>query len=296
MKKYVSDRVLREIGGGTAAWAKIIAWSKKPGMLNLGQGFPDFVPEEQMKILKAGVTEALADNVFNQYSPQRGLPSLRNAIADLYHTFYKRVLDPEKEVCVVPSGTSGIYATVQAFVNPGEEVVIFEPFFPWYAPCIRLAGGVPRFIQLKEPGFKINREDCEAAFSDKTKLCILNSPHNPTGRIFDADELAIVADLCKNYDVLCLSDEVYEACIYPGQSHRSISRLEGMQDRTIVLGSASKLLGVTGWRVGWVAGQEDLISAINTSHSYVAYVVLRNFHNINDYHKHPIYESFDPVP
>lgn len=128
---HVSDRVQREAEGGTDAWAKIIAWSKQEGMLNLGQGFPDFVPENVLSTLKAGVAHALDENSLNQYSPQTGLPVLRQAIADMHRVHYGQVVDPVSEVCVLPSGTSGIFATVQALCNPGDEVVIFEPFFPW---------------------------------------------------------------------------------------------------------------------------------------------------------------------
>ena len=170
---------------------------QKEGMLNLGQGFPDFVPEKTLAVLREGADEALGENGLNQYSPQTGLVSLRTAISELHRVHYQQQVDAASEVCVLPSGTAGIFATVQAFCNPGDEVVIFEPFFPWYAPTIRLAGGVPRVVRLKDPNFSIIREDCEAAFSSRTKLCILNSPHNPTGRVFGPEELGVVADLCK---------------------------------------------------------------------------------------------------
>ena len=266
---HVSDRVKRESEGGTDAWARIIEWSKKEGMLNLGQGFPDFVPEKTLAVLREGADEALGENGLNQYSPQTGLVSLRTAISELHRVHYQQQVDAASEVCVLPSGTAGIFATVQAFCNPGDEVVIFEPFFPWYAPTIRLAGGVPRVVRLKDPNFSIIREDCEAAFSSRTKLCILNSPHNPTGRVFGPEELGVVADLCKAHDVICLSDEVYEGCVYSGERHHSIVSIEGMLERTVTLHSASKLLGVTGWRVGWVVGPSPLISPITTAHSYM---------------------------
>jgi N-succinyldiaminopimelate aminotransferase len=242
-------------------------------MLNLGQGFPDFVPAKPMRALKEGVAEAMESNALNQYSPQNGLQALRDAIAHMFRVHYSRTVDSATEVCVVPSGTSGIFAAVQAFVNQGDEVVIWEPIFPWYAPCIRLAGGVPVPVHLYSPGFRMDRTACAAAFSSKTKLCILNSPHNPTGRVFDEEELAIVAEMCQQHDVVCLSDEVYAACVYPGAEHRSISCLPGMRERTLVLGSASKLLGVTGWRVGWVVGPGALVAPVNTAHSYMTCVL-----------------------
>jgi len=270
MTSYVSDRIAREEGGGTSEWADIIAWGKREGMLNLGQGFPDFVPEDTLAILKEGVADALDVNALNQYSHQNGLIGLRQAISDAHKVFYKQKVDPNGEICVMPSGTNGIFATVQAFCNPGDEVILFEPFFPWYAPTIRLAGAVPRFIQLKSPKFRIERADCEAVFSAKTKLCIINTPHNPTGRIFDADELKVISDLCQQHDVLCLSDEVYEGCVFPDSGgHRSISGVPEMVDRTLTLHSASKLLGVTGWRVGWAIGPAPLVNAVSTAHSYM---------------------------
>ena len=249
----VSKRAQLEASkGGAATWAKITALGRQPGAINLGQGFPDFECSQEAK---RGAVEALERGASDQYSPIQGTNRLVNAISKLYKRMYPAApaLDPATDVCVMSSGTEALFCSVMGMLDPGDEVVFFEPFFPWYLPVVRLSGGVARVVTLHPPSFDLIsvEEKVRAAFSDKTRICVFNTPHNPTGHVASREELELVAELCKQYDVVCISDEVYEANVYEGQ-HLHVCEVEGMWDRTLTLGSASKLLSLTGWRVGWV--------------------------------------------
>jgi len=260
-------------GGADEGWAKIMKLAKGPGMINLGQGFPDFVPELVSKVIRPAAQKSIDSVPECQYSPMRGHGRLRKAIVSLRWALYGEDID-EENVCVVCSGTEAIFATIQALVNPGDEVVLFEPFFPWYLAAIRMAGGKAVVIELKPPLFAIQNDDVERAFSTNTKLCILNSPHNPTGHMVNTKELDIIAKFCAKFDALLVSDEVYEVCSFdPKQrSHLTASQhSEDMRKRTLTLGSASKLLSLTGWRVGWVSGPAELVSAVSAAHSYMTF-------------------------
>ncbi len=265
--------------GGAKVWSEILALAK-PGVINLGQGFPDFSGHGTAR---EAALAALSSESGDQYTPITGSERLRRSLSDLYRVMYPewpkasdgagRALDPASEVCVTTSGTEAIYTAILGLVDPGDEVVFFEPFFPWYLPCIRLAGGVPRPVMLQPPDFDLGAAEAavRAAFSPRTKLCIVNTPHNPTGRVASAAELELVASLCREHDAVCLSDEVYEACIYPGGAHRRMCEVGGMWERTLTVGSASKLLSLTGWRVGWVSGPAELVKAASTMHSYTTF-------------------------
>lgn len=232
--------------GGASAWADVCALAKPAGVINMGQGFPDFPGHETAR---TAAEAALSSGQFEQYAPTPGSEKLRASISDLYRQMHPgvpagRPLDPASEVCVTTSGTEAIYAAVMGLVDPGDEVVFFEPFFPWYLPCIRMAGGVPKPVALPSPSFSLLEAEAalRAAFSPRTKLAIFNSPHkyatprqppgciptaaqlhanwrpncrSPTGTVATAPELELLASLCVEHDALCLSDEVYEACVYP---------------------------------------------------------------------------------
>ena len=221
----LSQRAQAEASGGTTkVWAEIMALAK-PGVVNLGQGFPDFPGHP---VAREAAQEALAGGTHDQYSPIPGSVRLRRAIAELYARMYPdtvpttpdgaaRPLDPMSEVCVMTSGTEAVYCALLSLVDPGDEVVFFEPCFPWYAPCIRMAGGVPKPVALPPPTFDLAPAEAAVreAFSPRTKVCIFNTPHNPTGRVASRAELALIAELCREHDVLCVSDEVYEGCAAP---------------------------------------------------------------------------------
>jgi aspartate/methionine/tyrosine aminotransferase len=209
----------------------------------------------------------------SQYSPMRGNERLRKAIVDLRKTMYgETILD--EQVCVVCSATEGIYATMQAFVNPGDEVILFEPFFPWYLPAVRMAGGTPIVVELKAPDFEIRKEDLDHAFTEKTKAVIFNTPHNPTGHVATREEMNLLASYCEKFDTICISDEVYEVCSFDSKKrpHLTMSaHSDEMSKRTVCLASSSKLLSVTGYRVGWITGPVDLMKAVSCIHSYVTF-------------------------
>eukprot|EP01062_Namystynia_karyoxenos_P073657 TRINITY_DN70474_c0_g1_i1.p1 TRINITY_DN70474_c0_g1~~TRINITY_DN70474_c0_g1_i1.p1 ORF type:complete len:444 (+),score=142.04 TRINITY_DN70474_c0_g1_i1:76-1332(+) len=269
-----SRRTARESGGvGSVLWPKINALGAQEGVVNLGQGFPDF---DSAPLARECATAALGDPRKNQYAPVGGLPQLKQAVADLAARQFPdaRRPDPATEVCVVTSGTEAIFAAMQALINEGDEVLLFEPAFPWYLPCIRMAGGVPVSVELRAPHFAIPPlEELKKYCSPRLKLVIFNTPHNPTGHVAGPRELQTVAQLCREHDLICLADEVYEACAFPGSGkrHRRIADEQGMGDRTLTMGGASKLLSLTGWRVGWVTGPADLITGLRAAQSYMTY-------------------------
>jgi len=238
----------------------------------LGQGFPDFPgPATATRAAAEAIASQTPGN--NQYSLQPGTARLTAALCKLYNRRYKAGMDPGKNVCVTAGGTEALFATMQAFVDPGDDVVCFEPFFPWYLPAIRMASGTPRCVRLMPPSFEAVEADIRAAITEKTKMLIFNTPHNPTGHCASPDELAMIARICVEKDLLCVSDEVYESCVFPnsGVRHGRLADEPGMAERTITIGSASKLLSLTGWRVGWASGPADLIAAVKTAHSYITY-------------------------
>ena len=254
-------------------WPEIMALNSRPGVVNLGQGFPDFEPSELVPSAIAGAVEGLNTPSLNQYSPIAGLPELNEAIADTYKAMYKdsERLNPKTEICTVTSATLGLYSAMMGLLDEGDEVIMFEPFFPWYLPCARLAGGKPVIIELKAPQFAVLEEDLESAFSSKTKVIVVNSPHNPTGHCLTKAELELIARYCKKHDVICVSDEVYETMTFAGTQHLRIADLEGMADRTLTVSGAGKTMSLTGWRVGWVCGAADLVGAVRTVHGFATY-------------------------
>ena len=206
----------------------------------------------------------------SQYSPMRGNERLRKAIVNLRKTMYGEQID-DGQVCVVCSATEGIYATMQAFVNPGDEVVLFEPFFPWYLPAVRMAGGTPVVVELKAPTFEMKKQDLERVFNENTKAVVFNTPHNPTGHVATRDEMSLLASFCEKFNTICISDEVYEVCSFDSSKRPHLTMSSLMPKRTVCLASSSKLLSVTGYRVGWVTGPVDLMKAVSCVHSYMTF-------------------------
>eukprot|EP00055_Hartaetosiga_balthica_P010362 m.43982 g.43982 ORF g.43982 m.43982 type:complete len:395 (+) comp7141_c3_seq1:22-1206(+) len=252
------------------SWEEIIALGKEEGVTDLSQGYPDFPGDEVAR--KIAAEQVLSDSyVSNQYAPINGIKELREAIASFYKRFYNVELDAETEVTVVTSGTEGLYVAKQTMLEEGDEVIIFEPFFPWYLPHSHQASAIPKVVRLHAPNFKIVAQDVEAAVTDKTKMIVLNSPHNPTGHVLSKEELQIIADIAIKHDLIVLSDEVYETVVFDDKDHLRIADLDGMFDRTITLGSASKMFSLTGWRVAWWSGPKHLISKIQGKHKYCSY-------------------------
>ena len=236
------------------------------GGINLAQGFPDFpAPAELIE----AAARALRDG-YNQYAITWGAPSFRTALAEKVRWFNGITVDPERHITITCGATEAMMATLLATVNPGEEVIVFEPFYENYGPDTKLSGAVPRFVQLRlEPGFPFDPDQLRAQISSRTKAIIINTPHNPTGKVFSRDELTLVADLCQRHNLLAITDEVYEHIIYDGHTHTSLAALPGMAERTVIVNSISKSYSVTGWRVGWTIAPAPVTDAIRKVHDFL---------------------------
>lgn len=235
------------------------------GAVNLAQGFPDFAAPQ---FLKEAAAEAIAAN-HNQYPITWGIPPLRDAIAAKYRTTYGLELDPSREITVVCGATEGMAAALLATVNAGDEVIVFEPYYENYHPDLQLCGGVRRVVTLQPPDWSFDRDELRRAFTAKTKAIIINTPNNPTGRVFSAEELTFIAALCQEHDALCITDEIYEHIVYDGARHVPAMTLPGMRERAVIVNSMSKTYSVTGWRVGWVAAAPDLTDSIRKVHDFL---------------------------
>jgi aspartate/methionine/tyrosine aminotransferase len=233
--------------------------------VNLAQGFPDFeAPEE----IKEAAREAIAADV-NQYAITWGAKPLRDAIAAKYRRWYGLEIDPEREITVCCGATEGMIAALMAIIDPGDEVIVFEPFYENYGPDAELCGAVPRYVTLRQPDWSFDPDELRRAFTPRTKAVILNSPNNPTGKVFTRAELEIIAALCQEFDTLAITDEIYEHIIYDGVVHVPIMTLPGMRERSVLVNSMSKTYAVTGWRVGWVLAPADLTGSIRKVHDFL---------------------------
>jgi N-succinyldiaminopimelate aminotransferase len=260
--------VERMRGFGTTIFAEMTALARATGAVNLGQGFPD---TDGPAWLLEGAIEAIRTG-HNQYPPGRGVPELRQAVADHQRRWYGLDVDPETEVLVTVGATEAIAASMLALCEPGDEVVVLEPYYDSYAASIALAGAVRRPVPLRPPSFALDAAALEAAFSDRTRLVLLNSPHNPTGRVLDREELAAVARLAQQHDAVVVTDEVYEHLVFDGGQHVPMATLPGMAERTLTISSAGKTFSVTGWKVGWVHGPAELVSAVTAVKQFLTFV------------------------
>src|ERR687893_2002536 len=239
------------------------------GAVNLSQGFPDFPAPEDIKRAAAA---AIHDDV-NQYAITWGAKDFRDAIAEKTRWYLGLDVDPEAEITVTCGSTEGMIASMMATVDPGEEVVVFEPFYENYAPDAILSGATPRYVSLRAPDWTFDPDELRAAFNPRTKAVILCNPNNPTGKVFTRDEMEFVAALCREHDALCFTDEIYEHILYPREGaevkHISMAQLEGMRERTIVVNSMSKTYSVTGWRVGYCIAPPEITNAIRKVHDFL---------------------------
>jgi aminotransferase len=233
--------------------------------VNLAQGFPDFPAPD---VIKQAAADAIAADV-NQYAITWGAKPFRDAIAGKYRAHYGLEIDPEREVTVCCGATEGMIASLLAVSNPGDEVIIFEPFYENYGPDTLLASAARKFVRLHPPDWTFDPEELRRAFSPRTKAIILNSPANPTGHVFTRPELECIAQLCQEFDALAITDEIYEHILYDGAFHLPMMCLPGMRDRTILINSMSKTYSVTGWRVGWVLASPDLTESIRKVHDFL---------------------------
>jgi aspartate/methionine/tyrosine aminotransferase len=235
------------------------------GAINLAQGFPDFPAPEA---LKRAAAEAI-DADINQYAITWGAKPFRDAIAAKYQRTYGMEFDPEREIAVCCGATEGMVASLLAVVDPGDEIVLFEPFYENYGPDSQLCGAIPRYVTLHAPDWTFDPDELRAAFGPRTKAIILNSPNNPTGKVFTRQELEFIAGLCQEFDALAITDEIYEHILYDGAVHIPIMSLPGMRERSILVNSMSKTFSVTGWRVGWVLAAPDLTDSIRKVHDFL---------------------------
>jgi aspartate/methionine/tyrosine aminotransferase len=232
--------------------------------VNFAQGFPDFATDP--RILEAA-ERALRDG-FNQYATTWGAPRLRSAIAGKQASAWRRPVDPDTEVTVSCGATEAMIAAFLAAVDPGDEVVVFEPFYENYGPDCILSGAVPRYVALRAPDWSFDPDALRAAFTDKTRAIVVNTPHNPTGKVYSRGELELIAELCIEHDAIAITDEIYEHLVFRGD-HISIATLPGMAERTITISGASKTFSVTGWRIGWLIAPPVLTSGIRKVHDFL---------------------------
>ena len=259
-------------GFGTTIFAEMTALAIKTGALNLGQGFPDSDgPTEVSEAAIAAIREGV-----NQYPPGPGTPDLRQAIADHQARFYDVTVDPDTEVLVTAGATEALAATLLALCETGDEVIVFDPTYDSYKAGISLAGAVMRGIVLHPPtgddtAFSFDADELRRAFNPKTRLLLLNTPHNPTGKVFTTDELALIAELCVEHDVIAVTDEVYEHLVFDGE-HQLLATFDGMAERTVTVSSGGKTFSFTGWKIGWAMGPAPLIAAIRTAKQFLTFV------------------------
>jgi aminotransferase len=262
MKNYSSERALKFTESVIREMTRVCL--KHQGV-NLAQGFPDFPASDEIK--EAAVQAIRAD--FNQYAITWGTPALRQAIADKFAWYNGVSMDPEREITVCCGSTEAMISSLMAIVNPGEEVIVFEPFYENYDPDTILCDATPRFISLHEPDWHFDDQELTRAFNNKTKAIIINTPNNPTGKVFSRKELQLIADLCLKWGVVAVTDEIYEHILYDGARHISIASLPGMRDQTITINSISKTYSLTGWRVGWAIAPYHLTGSIRKVHDFL---------------------------
>jgi N-succinyldiaminopimelate aminotransferase len=263
--------IARRVSGfGTTIFTEINYLAQQHNALNLGQGRPDFDgPSEVIEAL----VRATRSGQHNQYAPGPGTVSLRQGVANFAARFYDLDIDPARGVITTPGATEAIFASLMGLVDPGDEVIVIEPFFDSYVPGVIMAGAVPVYVPLHPPDWTFDFDELRAAFSPKTRALLLNTPHNPTGRVFTREELTVIAELCQEYDVTVISDEVYEHLLFDDARHIPIATLPGMFERTVTIGSAGKSFGMTGWKIGWVYGHPDLVQGAAQAHQFIAFAV-----------------------
>ena len=252
---------------GTTIFTTMSALAAEHDAINLGQGFPD---EDGPADIRQMAAQALINGP-NQYPPMTGLLALRQAVADHDQRFYGLTYDARDEILVTSGATEALTACLMALLAPGDEVVLFEPLYDSYLPIIRQCGAVPRIVRLEAPGWSVPKGALAAAFSPATKLVLLNTPMNPTGKLFAAEELAAIARLATAHDAYVLCDEVYEHLVFDGAAHHPIAALPEMRARTLRIGSAGKTFSLTGWKVGYVSGPRELISTVAKVHQFLTF-------------------------
>jgi aspartate/methionine/tyrosine aminotransferase len=262
-ESHVADRLAPF---GETIFAEITAAAIKHDAVNLGQGFPNF---DGPDFVKDAAVAAMREGA-NQYARTQGIPPLNEAIADWFTAVGGVAIDPHAEVTVTSGCTEAIPATMLGLLNPGDEVILFEPYYDSYRACLALAGAVPRFVTLRPPDFAFDEAELRAAFTPKTRAILVNTPHNPTGKVYDRAELELIAALCREHDVLAITDEVYEKLVFDG-AHIRLASLDGMYERTVTLSSLGKTFSLTGWKIGWAVAPPALTAGVRSAHQFLTY-------------------------
>ena len=252
---------------GTTIFTIMSALAAEAGAINLGQGFPD---DEGPDDVRAAAADAIINGP-NQYPPMMGLPDLRRAVAAHAQRFYGMTLDWQSQVLITSGATEALAASLSALLKPGDEAILIEPFFDTYLPVIEAAGARAVCVPLHPPAWSLDHDELAAAFSDRTKLILLNTPHNPLGRVFGEEDIEAIARLCRMHDVVAVCDEVYEHMVFDGAAHRPLMTLPEMAARTVRIQSAGKIFSLTGWKVGFVSGAADLVSLISKAHQNLVF-------------------------
>ena len=252
---------------GTTIFAEMSALAIATDSINLGQGFPDTDGPDEVKIAAIAAIEA----GHNQYPPGRGIPTLRAAVASHQRRFYRLEYDPDTEVLITAGATEAITAGVIALCEPGDEVIVFEPYYDSYVAAIAMAGASRRVVSLRPPQWGFDPDELRRSISRRTRLILLNSPHNPTGKVFSRDELATIAEIAQEFDLFVLTDEVYEHIVFDGE-HLPLAQFPGMRERTLTVSSAGKTFSFTGWKIGWVTAPAELTNAVQMAKQFLTYV------------------------
>ncbi|MEU9339062.1 pyridoxal phosphate-dependent aminotransferase [Streptomyces sp. NPDC048290] len=265
----VLNRRLAEFG--TTIFAEMSALAVRTGAINLGQGFPDTDGPEE---IREAAVRALRDGRGNQYPPGPGVPELRTAITAHQERYYGLSWDPDSEVLVTAGATEAIAASLLALLEPDDEVIALEPYYDSYAACVAMAGArrVPVTLRPREGAFRLDLDELRDAVTDRTRLLLINTPHNPTGTVLTRAELAAIAELAVERDLLVVTDEVYEHLVFDGAAHVPLATFPGMRERTVSIGSAGKTFSFTGWKVGWVTGPPELVTAVRSAKQFLTYV------------------------
>jgi aspartate/methionine/tyrosine aminotransferase len=256
----------------TTVFEVMSSLARETGAINLGQGFPDDPGPEDVR--RAAADAVL--NGYNQYPSMMGIPELRSAIAAHYKHWQGVDLDANTEVMVTSGATEALAGAILGIVEPGDEVVLFEPMYDAYLPLVRLAGGVPKFVTLQPPHFRLTEEALAKAFSPKTKAVVFNNPLNPTATVFSDTDLALLAEFCRRFDAIAISDEVWEHVVFDGRRHQPVLGLEGMRDRSVKIGSAGKIFSLTGWKVGFVCAAPHIMKVLAKSHQFLTFTTAPN--------------------
>jgi aspartate/methionine/tyrosine aminotransferase len=251
---------------GSTIFIEMSRLAAEKGAINLGQGFPnfdgpDFIKDAAIEAIRAG---------HGQYARMSGIPELNRAVADVFAGETGITLDPDAEVTVTSGCSEALAASFLGLVNPGDEVILFEPYYDSYRACLAMAAAQPRFVTLRPPNFAVDPDELRAAFSPRTRAILVNTPHNPTGKVFTRPELELIASLCRRHDCIAITDEVYERLVFEGE-HVRLATLDGMWDRTVTLSSLGKTFSLTGWKVGWAVAPPALSAGVRAAHQFITF-------------------------